>query len=694
MNPDDQHPDDQRPDGTPQAPEPELASPYSLTPPVEPDEPEQHAAEPEVPADSAPADSAAPAELAAPADDDAASAVVPAGEPVAAPSTTTTAAPAEPDAVAATPSGETPPAVTAPPSRRSARLRPRAERSAENGATTTGSGSKDPASKDPDPRDDGEKASPPASGSGKDGASAASAGTTGRRERTGLRRAGRIVTGALVLGLLGGVAAGGGLLERNPLATADPLAVAVPPTEVALACPAGVVAPGASTSSTDTELSGSSDSRSAVRAFVVTRDGAASPATLGPLLPGSSDATAELAGTADHLLGALANPTGSMVLRAAPSEAEAAAAFAVAAAVSRADSGDLRGLTAVACPPSATTSWLVGGTTLVGSSALLTLRNVGATPATVTVRAWDAIGEVPVSGTGTVVPPGQEVTQALEASVPDAERLAIQVTATGGQVSPTVQTSQLTGLTPAGTSVIGPTTMPALVQLLPGVVLTTTTVDEADPSLVRIVNPGENATTVTLDLLGEDGVTRLTDDAGLVIEAGAVADVSLAGAPAGTFTVRVTADDPVVAGAMLVRRGEPAPEDPDVPVLDRTWLSAVPGAVSSAVTIPGLGSLAERAVLVIGNDESDAATVTVTALDATGAVVATQDVSVPATGGASLEITRLGVGTVAVVLDSTQPVSAGVVLTWTDALGEMIGVVAAQPDPQVERSAAVTISGS
>jgi hypothetical protein len=145
---------------------------------------------------------------------------------------------------------------------------------------------------------------------------------------------------------------------------------------------------------------------------------------------------------------------------------------------------------------------------------------------------------------------------------------------------------------------------------------------------------------------------------------------------------------------MLVRRGDPAPEDPDVPVVDRAWLPAVPSATAAAVAVPGLGSLVDRAVLVIGSGEDTDAEVTVTAVNGAGEVLSTRDVAVPVDGSAALEVTGLGSGVAAVLLDSTAPVSASVVLTWGDVLGELIGVVAAQADPQVERSAAITISGS
>lgn len=511
------------------------------------------------------------------------------------------------------------------------------------------------------------------------------------RDRSALRRAGSILTGALVLALAGGIAFGGGLLDRTAPASSDPLAVAVPPTQVALACPGPGVLPGGDAGGTDAELGGASATTAAVRGVVVPRTDDPAAATLAPLVSDGA-APLELTGGEDALVGELVGPTGSSVLRAEPTAT--AAAFAAAASVSRADSGDLRGLAAATCPAAATSSWLVGGTTVVGASAVLSLRNVGATAATVTIRAWDAVGEVSVGGTSILVPAGAEVTQALEATVPDAERLTILVTATGGQVSPTIQTSQLTGLTPAGTDVVAPTAAPALTQLLPGVVLTSTTVDEEDPSLVRILNPGDEPTTVQLDLLGAEGATSLTDEAGLVIEAGAVADVSLAGAPAGTFTLQITAQDPVVAGAMLVRRGDPAPEDPDVPVVDRAWLPAVPSATAAAVAVPGLGSLVDRAVLVIGNGEETDTDVTVTAVNGTGEVVSTQEIGVAAGASTALEVSGLGSGVAAVLLDSTGPVTSSAVLTWGDVLGELIAVVAAQADPQVERSAAITISGS
>lgn len=503
-----------------------------------------------------------------------------------------------------------------------------------------------------------------------------------RRRGRALRRTVRIVAGIGAIALVAGITLGARWLDEPTEQSVAPLEVAVPASEIALVCPGSFGSLTATGS--DSELSGASAITGQVAAVVLAREGELAPATLGAL----GEAGAPLAEGSDAAVLTAGLAPQASVLRAQPGSS---AAWALAASVQRADDGDLRGLAAVSCPAATSTSWFAAGRTTLEASAVLALRNPGATPATVTLRAWGPTGPITLQGAPVVVAPGAEVTQVLEGLVPDVERLVLAVTASGGQVAATLQTSQLNGLTPNGVDVVGPTVAPATEVLIPGVALAASTVDEDDTGLVRVFNPGEEPARITVELVGEQSTLPLVPG-GLVVEPGAVADISLAGAPEGTYSVRVTSDSPVVAGASVVRAGAPAPQDPDIPVVDRAWLSAVAPATESGLALPGLGEAVTQARLVIANPAGGAATVEVTGYGADGAEVATTSVTVSSGRSVTLDVGQELPGAVAILISGATPVSAAAVLTATDALGEQISVVGALPDPQVERSAAIRIS--
>lgn len=505
-----------------------------------------------------------------------------------------------------------------------------------------------------------------------------------RPARRVLHRGLRFAAGIAVLALAGGAVLGAPWLPEPAEVNAAPLEVAVPPEQVALVCPGPVTT--STFGGTDSELSGASVVTSAATALVLDREGARAQAVFGAF----PDPSTPLEEASEAMSLTARNPAGATMLLADPADA---AAWAFASSVQRADAGDLRGLAATECPGEGSQAWFAAGRTTVGNSAVLTLRNPGATVATATLRAWGATGEVVLEEAPVVVGAGEQVDITLEAVVPDVDRLAIAVSASGGQVSATLHTLQLDGLTPAGIDVVAPGDAPSTLALIPALAVTETSVEAADSSLVRVLNPGTEAATVDVELLGETGSLSLIPG-GLVVEAGTVSDVSLAGTPAGTYAIRVSSDLPVLAGASLVRVGTPAPEDPDVPVLDRAWVGAVPGALDAALAIPGLGEQITSATLSIGNgDDAASASVTVTGLDATGSPVAEQHVSLDAGTSLALDLAELGPGVSAVRVVSDNPVSTGVVVTGSDAFGEVISVIGAQADPQVQRSALVRLSG-
>lgn len=506
-----------------------------------------------------------------------------------------------------------------------------------------------------------------------------------RRPRGTLLRRGLRFTGGIgVLAATAGIVLVSGFLPEPASVNAGPLDVAVPATQVALVCPGPVSNSGAGGS--DSALSGASVVTGAATAVVLERDDAAGEARFGTF-PQPETA---LESGADALTGTVRDPAGATVLLAEPTQQ---AAWALASVVQRSDAGDLRGLAATSCPAAGSQAWFAAGRTEVGDSAVLTLRNPGATAATVTLRVWGATGEIALEEAPVVVGAGQEASVTLEAIAPDVDRLALAVSASGGQVSATLATRQLDGLTPAGIDVLGSSAPPATLALVPGLALAESAVEAQDASLVRILNPGQEVATVQVELLGESGSLSLVPG-GLVIEPGTVSDVSLAGAPAGTYALRVTSTAPVVAGASLVRPGTPAPEDPDVPVVDRAWVPSVAAATDSAVTVAGLGEQVSGASVSVGNaDETQSADVTIIGLDASGAIVAEREVSLAATTSTAVPLADLAAEVTTVRITSDLPVSASVVATGTDAFGEIISVLTAQADPQVERSAAVRLTG-
>src|SRR5699024_9068701 len=153
------------------------------------------------------------------------------------------------------------------------------------------------------------------------------------------------------------------------------------------------------------------------------------------------------------------------VLEAAP--IDGAVALAAGTSVARTESGDLRGLSAAPCQAPGTSAWLVGGSTEPGDSAQLVLSNAGQTPASVTLRGWGSTGEVDLSAAGSVlVPPGAQRIVLLEALAAD-PRMAVHLTASGGEVTGLVQDSRLRGLVPGGTDLIPPAVAPTETVVMP-----------------------------------------------------------------------------------------------------------------------------------------------------------------------------------------------------------------------------------
>lgn len=355
------------------------------------------------------------------------------------------------------------------------------------------------------------------------------------------------------------------------------------------------------------------------------------------------------------------------------------------AAVSRADSGDLRGLAASSCRQPAATSVLVGGVTELGASARLELVNPGETPATVRISGWGATGPLPET-TPVVVPAGQARSVLLE-TISLEPRLAIRVDADGGRVVATIGERRLDGLVPAGSETIGATADPATTLTVGPVPLDDAGVGGGEqPARLRLVNPGADPATVAVELLGPDGPVALEGSEGTVVEAGTVSDVSLSGVPAGSYTVRVTSDEPVAGSVELARSGEAGEDDPDTPPVDVASLPATVPTARGLLLVPD--QLVDQVGLRVTNASPDADEIAARAYDADGEMTELDTLSVPAGSTAALEVPD---GTVAVELTGTA-VLASATLVADAPDGPLVSMLPLTPDPFVEQSVPVRVS--
>lgn len=408
----------------------------------------------------------------------------------------------------------------------------------------------------------------PAAGSPR--SSAQAAGPARRDRRRSVTRA--VVVSLVLVGATGALAASGDeLLPSADLAVAAGEAVAIEARSAAAVCPGPVVlADPASTA--DAEFG--STPEDTLTTLQVAAFGSATTSVLAPLGPEAATADERTVQGADPSAYAVADQgAGTEVLRSTTAAGDTSDAAASTSSVT--GSGDLRGLAAASCAPPGVDQWLVGGGTELGSSTRLVLANPSRTPATVTLSLWGPSGPVDPAGPTTyLVPPGEEVTTLVEGLAAQQRGLVVRATSAGALVTATLQHSVLDGLTPRGVDLVVPGETPATAQVVTGVTVEDSEIGDPDVASVRVLAPDEPGT-ATLTVLGEDGQRVLRGAQTAELTAGTVTDVSLSGLPAGSYSVVVQADVPVVAGAVTTSTGE---ADEDEPLLgtpvDRTWVAS------------------------------------------------------------------------------------------------------------------------
>ncbi len=226
-----------------------------------------------------------------------------------------------------------------------------------------------------------------------------------------------------------------------------------------------------------------------------------------------------------------------------------------------AEDGDLQGSAAAACQQPGNDLWLVGANTALGRSAVLNLTNASSTPATVSLDLFGSDGLLQAPGSrGLLVAPGSTRSIVLAGLAPGQERLGVRVRSAGGPVAAVIQQSVLRGLTPGGVDFITPGAAPSVRQVVSGLdiqdaaALSALTAKpgfaDAGPAL-EIAVPGAADAVVEIKLYGRDGQKALPGGGVVTAKAGAVTEVSLAGVPAGTYTVAASSDISFAATARL-----------------------------------------------------------------------------------------------------------------------------------------------
>lgn len=349
--------------------------------------------------------------------------------------------------------------------------------------------------------------------------------------------------------------------------------------------------------------------------------------------------------------------------------------------VARADGGDLRGLSATACQQSVSSAVLVGGSTQLGASARLVLANPGETTASVSLSGWGATGPLPDIAP-LVVPAGGVRTLLLE-TISLEPRLAIRLDVEGGRVVPTIQDSSLDGLIAAGTETVGAAADPTTDLTIAGAAISEA---ESASALLRLVNPGLDAATVMVEMLGPDGAEVLPGAESSVIEPGTVADISLAGLPTGQYAVRVTSDVPVTGAVRMARTGTAGEDDPDTAPVDIAWLPASAPVDAGVLQLPT--DLVDTVLVTATNPAAVDAEVSVRAYDATGEVIQDETVSLAAGATTRVEIPD---ATLAVVLEG-DGILASAVVAGEASDGTLISAYPITGDPYTEQSVAVRVT--
>jgi len=320
--------------------------------------------------------------------------------------------------------------------------------------------------------------------------------------------------------------------------------------------------------------------------------------------------------------------------------------------------GDDRGLVTAACMPAAASSWLIAGGSQPGRRERLVLTNPGPNVVTVDLTVLGVAGPVQSpNGRGLVVGPYSRTVVLLDAIAGSEPAPVVQVNAQGGEVAAVLNDTWLDGVIPRGGDDAMPVATPAREQVMAGVSI-------AGAATVRIAVPGDNEAVVQTRVLTAAGPKALPVGGVTRVPGHSTKDIDLSSMPPGAYAVQVQADVPVIAAAMVERRGAVgAPSD-------LAWSSSsAPIGTVAGMALPGPADtgLSEQLELAATKDPSS---VRVTTVGADGQAV-TKEVAVGADSVSSLPLD----GATSVWVTPVTGTVRAAVLTWvSDPQGVLLSV--------------------
>ena len=294
-----------------------------------------------------------------------------------------------------------------------------------------------------------------------------------------------------------------------------------------------------------------------------------------------------------------------------------------ASVVVAADDGDLSGLAAATCQTPSNELWLSGASTSIGRTAVLSLSNSSASPATVSLDLFSGQGPVQTAGgKDLVVAPGAVRQVVLAGLAPDQELLSVRIKSAGGAISAAIQQSILRGLTPGGIDYLAPVQQPGTALAIPGVRVQAPEAAAniskqdgyADAGTSMIVTvPGARDAVVEVKAYGPNGQAALPDGGVFTASAGKVTSMALTGLPEGNYSFSVASDESLTATVRMVNSTKPGEAvdvafAPSTARLGGAHLLTLPQDVKStlAFTAPE-GSATVRLVPIGDNGELGAA---------------------------------------------------------------------------------------
>ena len=381
-----------------------------------------------------------------------------------------------------------------------------------------------------------------------------------------------LVSAAVLIAATGGIVAAASLAPEPAGSRSLPAPLAAVPAGSSVGiCPGPARLLEGTEAGTDPQFSPeSATARSAVSGAVISAPGGVLPASRLSALDGTTaveiakgDAQSGDAGPQELKAGVIEQRAVDAVSVLSADAREGQKPSAAALIKYSATDGDLQGTAAATCQQPSNDLWLAGASTTLGRTSVLLLSNASTTPATVSLELYGTKGQIQAPGSrGLLVAPGSTRSIVLAGLAPGEAQLSVHVRSAGGPVAAAVQQSVLRGLTPGGVDFISPGAAPAARQVMTGIdiqdagALASLTrekgYEDADPAL-QITVPGQSDAVVEIKVFGRDGQKALPGGGVVTAKAGAVTEVSLAGVPAGHYTVAATSDISFVAAARVTR---------------------------------------------------------------------------------------------------------------------------------------------